>query len=728
MLLSSKYHCVRQQDAADCAPACLATIARQCGRHLSVSRARAAVRTDAFGSTALGVLEGAEKLGYRARGVEVEFDVLGELPLPAIAHWREHDLPHFVVVHKVRRRTVVIADPAVGIRVLSHGEFRRCWTRILLLVETDAAARDESVEPSTLGRAMRLLRPHRGMLAEAAISTLLFALLGLASSFFVEVLVDSITAGRDLQTIDVFAVGMLVVLLFRALLGALRAYFLLHVGQRVYAGLLSSYYRHLFALPMAFFDTRQVGELLSRLTDTARIRDVMSGTIAAAFVDGLMVIATMATITIFDSTLALVASATIPCYAALALIMRTRFGRSQRRTMEAGADLNALLVEAMSGAETIKALGAERAIVERSDDRLVPFLNGVFRTNYLGISTNTISALFTGLSNLIVLWIGAHRVANGDLSLGELMAVNVLVLAMAEPLERLVNATQSLQDGFVTLDRLSEVLDLPTESGTRSTQTLSATCRGEIVLDSVLFRYGTREAALNGVSLRIEPGTTTALVGPSGSGKSTIAKLIQGFYVPEAGSVMIDDIDVRLLAPAILRRQLAIVPQQAALFSGTIIDNIALGQGGAPDLTHVIGAAKLAGAHSFVSRLPDGYATILGEHGIQLSAGERQRLALARALYRDAPIIILDEVTSALDANAEEAIRETLQSLHGTHTIVIIAHRLSTVRQADQIVVLQNGRIVEQGSHASLTSRRGEYSEMWRRQIGDHVSRKEHAT
>lgn len=398
------------------------------------------------------------------------------------------------------------------------------------------------------------------------------------------------------------------------------------------------------------------------------------------------------------------------------MAVRKPFRRAQRRGMEAAANLYATLVEALSGADTIKALGAERSIVERADDQLVPFLNAGFRTSYISIATSTLSALFTGLAMLVALWLGGHRVLAGDLSVGQLMAISALIVAMTGPLERLVNATQSIQDGAVTLDRLWEVLDLTTEESTRSRGEVLNHCRGAVALESVVFRYGTRTTVLDGISIAVQPGRTVAIVGPSGSGKSTVAKLIQGFYAPESGRVAIDGIDVRMLTPHSLRRQLGVVPQNPVLFSGTIAENIAFGCDGRPVLDRVIAAAERAGAHAFIQHLPEVYHTEIGEQGVQLSVGERQRLAIARALYRDAPILIFDEVTSALDAHAEEIIRETMRALHGTRTIVVIAHRLSTVMHADEIVVLSGGKIVECGSHNDLTARGGAYWEMWKRQ------------
>lgn len=717
MGLFQRFACVRQTDATDCGAACLATILLHHDRTTSLGRVREAVRTDLMGTTAMGLVEGAERFGLRARGVRADLNALPTLPLPAIAHVEEPGRRHFVVVHRVGRNGVVVADPAAGVRRMPLSEFAAWWTGVLVLLSPDAPFTAEP-ERSPARRLLSLLSGHRRSLVDATAAALVLAVLGFASAVYVQMLIDSALMTRSARTLHLLGAAMLLVIAARAVLGILRSYFLLVVGQRIYAQVHASYYRHLLRLPMSFFDTRRVGELASRLNDAGRVNSLLTGTTAALVVDLLMVVATVSAMLVYDPLLTAVALAAVPPFALAGVVLAIGFRRAQQRSMEANAELNAVLVESISGAEEIKMLAGERRTTARLDQGLLSVLATAWKTGTIGIRASVLSTVLTSASTLLVLWVGGYRAIQGEITVGELIAFSTLAGMMLVPIQRLIEGMHEIQDGLVAANRLWEITDLSAEEAATWKLPSLQRCRGEVELVSVRFRYGSRDIVLEDVSLRAGAGEMVALVGESGSGKTTVARLIQGLYTPEAGQVRIDGCDVRGYSLASVRSQIGVVGQEPIMFRGTVAENIAFGTEGEPDTERLHAAAAQAGADEFIAGLPHGYGTELGEQGVRLSTGQRQRVALARALYRDTPILVLDEVTSAQDAHSEALIRDTLQRLRGKKTVLLIAHRLSTVTAADRIVVLRRGRVVEEGAHRDLlATRTSVYRELWNRQM-----------
>lgn len=713
-MFASRYPCVRQIDAADCGPACLASVLRYYGRRVSLTQLRDAARTDLDGTTAYGLIEGANACGMRARGVRAEVLHLPDVLLPAIAHGTKDDRRHYVVLYAVARDHVIVADPELGVRKLTLPQFSDFWSGVLILLAPEGSGAIPSSQMRVWRRLLQLLQPHRALIAEVLASASLFTVLGLATSLYVEALIDEALLQRSSSALHLLGVGMLLAIGFRGAFGAFRSYFLMRIGQRVDAALFMAYYRHLFRLPTRFFDSRPVGEIITRLTDSLYVRELVTGTTATLIIDLGMVIAALGLMMQYDWALSLTALVFVPAFVSVALLLRRPIGDARRKSMEASARFFGSLIESIAGIETVKSLTAEQSVAERTDRYLLPFLQSSFSANGLQIVATTISSVLAALATLTVLWLGAYRVISGALTLGELMAFNALAILMVAPLERLTNATHAVQTGLIAVERLFDVLDLELEETVVGSTGMLPICHGDLALERVTFRYGARASVLNDVSIHIPAGHTVAIVGPSGSGKTTLFRLVQAFYVPESGVVTIDGIDIRLLSPSAVRRHIGVVAQEPYLFSGTIADNIWNGTDGDLDLGRLVAAARDAGVHDFVERLPESYSTRLGPGGVQLSTGERQRLAIARALYRQPRILLMDEITSSLDAVSEHAVRETLRGLKGRTTVLVIAHRLSTIVHADKIVVLSaGGRVVEQGTHSELVALRGAYWNLW---------------
>ena len=717
-----RYAVIRQADQSDCGAAVLATVAMYHGLRIGLQQMRDLAGTDRVGTNLRGLVQGAEKLGFSARAVKGPYEALPTVPLPAIAHVRtEEGLGHFVVLYRVGKDAVVVADPARGVETLSRAAFCDRWTGYLLLMVPGPKAPPAAPGRPPVGpgrRFLGLLGPHTPILAEAFACALLMTGLGVATSYFIQHLVDSVLVRSEGRLLNALGVGMVLIVVFKALFGLLRQYLMAFVGRRVDLALIAGYARHLLGLPLRFFEMRQVGEILARVNDAEKVREAISGTTITAVVDGTLVLLLTVVLWLYDPRLAAVATAFILLMVASVMVHHPAARRRSRQAMERAAQLSAYLVENVSGVETIKAFGVERARAEEGEDRLVRMIRSLFALEMLGLSMNTLGTIVTSLAGLTILWFGGHRVMAGALTIGQLMFFYSLLGTMLDPLERLSSVNLKLQEALVAVDRLFQVLDQEVEPIGDARKAGFAGVRDAIELRGAGFRYSCRGDVLNGLDLRIPAGKTVAIVGESGSGKSTLLKLLTGFYEPTEGRILIDGVDMRDFELSSLRAGIGLVAQEPFIFTGTLAENIALGRPGAT-AAEVAEAARAAGLDEFIAGLPERYATIIGERRANLSGGQRQRLAIARALLRRPEVLIFDEATSHLDTATERAIQEGLRAALAGRTVVLVAHRLSTIKEADSIYVLHRGRVVEEGTHRQLMARGGRYRSLWRAQTDD---------
>ena len=714
-----RYAIVRQSDQSDCGAAALATIALHYRIPIGVQKLRDLAGTDQVGTNLLGLVEAAENFGFSCQAVHGPYEALSEVPLPTIAHTKtDEGLGHFVVLHRVRAGSVVVADPARGVEKLSRGEFCKRWTGHLLLMtlqQTPPPVKTGDAPVRPMYRFLGLLRSHRPILAEAVCCALLITLLGLSTSYFIQHLVDSVLVRNEARLLNSLGIGMLCVVVFRLLFGALRQYLLAHVGRKVDLLLISGYTRHILRLPMRFFEMRQVGDILSRVHDADNVRDAISGTTLTAIVDGILVVSSLVVVWLYDAPLALVATCFLPFLVLAAMAHHPAAKRRSREAMENEASLSAHLVEDVSGVETIKAFGAERARSEEGEHHLVKVVQSVFSMQKLSISMESWGTFVTGTAGIVILWYGGHRVMAGALSIGQLMFFYTLLGNLLSPIARLASINLSIQDALVAVDRLYQIMDLEKEQLQDKNKVCFDGVRDAMELRDVFFKYGCRDHVLEKVSIRIPAGSTVAIVGESGSGKSTLLKLLMRFYDPSDGQILIDGLDIRDYELGSLRSHVGVVSQDPFIFTGTVYKNIVLGRPGA-SMAEVVGAARAAGIDQFISGLPDRYETVIGERGANLSGGQRQRLAIARALLQKPEILIFDEATSHLDTTTEQAIQQSLTTALARKTVILVAHRLSTIKQADRIYVMEGGRIVEEGTHHELIKQGKRYRKLWQAQ------------
>jgi ABC-type bacteriocin transporter len=709
---------IRQQDLTDCGAACLASVAAWYGLRYPIARIRQLASTDKKGTNVLGLIEAAQQLGFSAKGVKGEAESVFEIPLPAIAHVvLPNGLHHYVVIYEVNETAVQVMDPGSGTyTAIKHADFRKLWTGILVLLAPLPAfeAGDHTVPPLT--RLWQLLRPHRSLLIQVLIGAIFYTILGLSTSIFLQKIIDNIIPDSNQSLLNTLSLVMIGILLIQLFINYTRTLLTMQTGQQIDAQLILGYYKHLLRLPQSFFDTMRTGEIISRLNDAVKIRVFINEALVSFAVN--LFILVFAFVLMFTSywKLALIMLVVIPLYAFIYYISNRINKRTQRRLMEDNAELGAQLVESVNAVSTIKQFSLEEYANVKTENRFVKLLGSVYQSGVNTAGINAATSFVSGLFIVVLLWTGATFVLNRGITPGELLAFYALVGYFTGPVLSLINMNKIMQDALIAFDRLFQIMDLDREEYENKV-TLEKDMVGDVVLKEVNFRYGTRASVFANLSLTFPAGKVTAITGESGSGKTTLLALLQNLYPLQSGSIHIGEYDLKYISPGSLRSVVGVVPQKVDLFAGTVLENIAVGEF-EPDIRKVIRICKETGILDMIESLPGGFDTMLGENGVNLSGGQRQRLAIARALYRDPEILVLDEATSSLDSLSEQHIQEALSLLQQKgKTIIIIAHRLSTVVFADKIVVLHKGELVEEGSHEVLLKKKGAYSALWERQF-----------
>ncbi|MBB4837509.1 subfamily B ATP-binding cassette protein HlyB/CyaB [Sphingomonas kyeonggiensis] len=666
-----------------------------------------------------GLARAAKRIGIVARIQSSAIRDLIKRPLPALAELEDGEA---VILLKVdeseeKRRLLVQRGGAAAPEIWSEDQFAADFTGRLLLMTTREAIAGTG-RPFDISWFIPALVKYRKPLRDVLIASFFLQLMGLVSPIFFQLVIDKVLVHQSLSTLDVLAIGLAVVLTWETALSALRNWLFAHSTNRVDAELSSRLFRHLLNLPLSYFEARRVGDSVARVRELERIREFLTSNAVTVVIDLFFTIVFFAVMYLYSPILTLIVVLSIPLYAAISILitptLRARLDEKFRR----GAENQAFLVESVTGIGTLKAMAVEPQMRARWERQFAGYTQTGFSVMTLANWGSHGIQLVSKLTTVAILYFGAKQVIAGDLSVGALVAFNMLSGRVASPILRLSQLWQDFQQVRISVDRLGDVLNAPAEPEHNPNRASLPAIRGDIRFDAVRFRYRSdAPEALRGVALEIAAGQTLGIVGPSGSGKSTLTKLVQRLYVPEQGRVLVDGVDLALVDPAWLRRQIGVVLQENILFNRSVRENIALTDPTRP-MEQVIAAAQMAGAHDFVLELPHGYDTVIDERGGNLSGGQRQRLAIARALVTDPRILILDEATSALDAESEEIIQRNLGVIAKGRTVIIIAHRLSAVRQCDRIVTVEAGALTEDGDHDSLIRAGGRYAQLYAKQMG----------
>ena len=709
---------IKQHDISDCGAACLASVAAYYRLNLPLSKIRHWAGTDRKGTNAWGLIQAAEKMNMCAKGVKAQPEALAEIPLPAIAHLIiQKKQPHFVVIYKISPGKIKIMDPATG-RLTNKKiqSFLEAWSGVLILLSPSADFKAGNKKISNLKRFYFLLYPHRKIITQSVTGAAIFTILGLSTSVYIQKITDYVLLNGNRNLLNLLSISMIIILLFQIIIGSMQYILVLKTGQLIDSKLILGYYRYLLKLPQNFFDNMQTGEIVSRINDAVKIRSFINDTLITSIVNILTLIFAFSLMFVYNWKLALIIIFIIPLYLGTYLLINLLNRKRERIIMVQSAELESQLVESINSIKTIKQLGIEYLMQVKTETRFINLLKSAYKSGlnsvFAGYTTFFLSRIFT----IIMLWYGSILVLGQEMTPGQLLSFYALFEYFTGPVAGLTEMNKTLQNASIAADRLFEILDIDSEIDNCAIYT-NTIPTGDIKLRDISFSYATSTDVFENFNLTIKKSRITAIVGESGSGKSTIASILQKLYPLNGGSVYIGDIDTAYCDKKIMRKLIGIVPQNPDLFDGTILDNITAGCI-KPDINHTIFICKQLGMMEFIEKLPYGLHSLIGENGATLSGGQKQRIAIARALYRSPGIVILDEATSSLDPVAEHYVRETIKKLKTENkTILIIAHRLSSVMYSDKIVCLENGKIAEEGTHNELFSKHGKYYNMWKTQM-----------
>jgi ATP-binding cassette, subfamily C, bacteriocin exporter len=710
---------IKQHDITDCGAACLASVSAHYKLNIPIARIRQWAGTDKKGTNAWGLIKAAERLGFSAKGVKGGIEGMNEVPLPAIAHvFVKQSLQHYVVVYGFTKNYVEIMDPGDGcMHRKTHEEFMKEWTGVLILLSPNQefSARNEKI--SITSRFLFLLNPHRKILVQALVGAVIYTVLGLSTSIYIQKITDFVLPDGNRNLLNLLSIGMVIILLLQIIIGVIQTVYVFKTGQLIDVRLVLGYYKYLLKLPQRFFDTMRTGEIISRINDAVKIRVFINDSMIGILVNLFILVFSFVLMFIYSVKLALIMLIVIPLYTIVYWITNRLNRKRERKTMESTAELETQLVESVNSVKTIKQLNIEDFNNLKTETRFIRLLGNIYQSGLNNIFTSNASQLITRLFTIILLWSGSLLVIDHTITPGELMSFYALIGYFTGPVSSLIGMNKTWQNARIAADRLFEIMDLECDDESEQTVELSPQLLGNIKFNEVSFSYGIRVDVFENFNLEIQQGKLTAIIGESGSGKTTIAALLQRLYPVNKGQITMGEINIRYASVESLRRIVGIVPQNLELFAGSVIENIAVGEF-TPDMERLLKICRQLNMLGFIEKLPNGLATYIGEHGTALSGGQRQRLAIARALYRQPEILVMDEATSNLDSESEQVVQQTINQLVvDGKTVIVIAHRLSTVVNAHRIVVLRNGQIVEQGTHNELYKAHGNYYQMWQKQM-----------
>jgi ATP-binding cassette subfamily B protein len=708
---------IQQAEEMDCGAACLAMICKHYGVNITLGKLRELANVTTQGATLDSLARTGESLGFTTRGVQCTFDALRGFELPMIVHWEGY---HYVVVYGVSDRHVWVADPAVGFKKLSLEDFERGWSGTCLVFTPGQDMAHQAATRSPWLRFARYLLPHRKILMHLCMATFVIQMLGIVPPIIIQNILDGVVVHHNVNLLNLLIVGLIVSQLFTQGMATIRAALSNFLVRKLDFTMMSQFLKHTLSLPYSFFATRKTGDIFARFQENQTVRAFLTESTVTTVLNVLMIFIYFTVMFLYNVKLTLLLIVCVVPILVLTVAATPRLKNYAREVFGASTEAKAYLMESLGGAETVKGMGIERPVRLKWEKKYAKSLETQYRATTFNIFVGLAGQLFHAATTIAILWVGANLVLSRELTIGQLIAFNALMGSVLAPLMGLMALWSQLNDAAVAMERLGDVLDLEPEQkpADLASRVVLPDLQGHVKLDGVYFRYGGSETpyVLENISLDIKPGELVAIVGRSGSGKTTLAKLLVGFYPPSEGRLSVDGYDITSIDKEQYRAQVGYVMQTNLLFSGSIAENIASGDA-SPDRRRIEEVARKADAHGFISKMPLGYEQVVGERGMGLSGGQIQRLCIARALYHDPKLLVFDEATSALDTQSESNIIASMHDILKGRTAVIIAHRLSTIMRADKILVLYEGKVVEQGKHDELVARRGMYYELVQKQL-----------
>jgi len=711
-----RYKYVSQIDMRDCGVAALASVAKHYGSHFSLAHLRELAKTSKEGTTALGIVEAAKKIGFETRAIQANMELfeMPDIPYPCIVHVnKQGKLQHYYVVYKVKKDSLIIGDPdpSVGVIKMAKADFAKEWTGVAIFLAPAPTYKPHKDKKNGLSSFLPIIFKQKALLTYIVLASLLVTIINIVGSYYLQGILDEYIPNQLQSTLNIVSIGLVVTYIMQQIMSFSQQYLLVVLSQRLTIDVILSYIRHIFELPMSFFATRRTGEVISRFTDANSIIDALASTILSIFLDVSILIIVGSVLILQNAKLFFLTLVALPIYAIIIFAFMKPFERMNHDVMQANSMVSSAIIEDINGIETIKSLTSEETRYRNIDSEFVGYLDKSFTLSKYETIQTSLKQGAQLILNVAILWYGSHLVMTGKISVGQLITYNTLLSYFTNPMENIINLQTKLQSAKVANNRLNEVYLVSSEFDNKEVFNNKDFLKGDLVFDDVSYKYGFGRDTLSHINLSIAEGEKVSLVGVSGSGKTTLAKMMVNFYSPNQGNITLGGYDYKTIDKKILRQHINYLPQQSYVFSGSILENLTLGASDNITQEDIIKACEIAEIRSDIEAMPMAYHTELSD-GAGLSGGQKQRLAIARALLTKAPVLILDEATSGLDVLTEKRVIHNLLSL-SDKTIIFVAHRLSIAEQSDRVLVLDKGKIVEEGHHKQLMKNQGFYAQLF---------------
>lgn len=715
-MTSYKRTFVPQIDARDCGVAALASIAKFYGSDYSLAHLRELAKTNKEGTTALGIVKAAQEIGFETRAIQADMSLfdMNDVPYPFIVHVnKEGKLQHYYVVYQTKKDHLIIGDPDPTVKVtkMSKERFSSEWTGVAIFLAPEPSYKPHKDKKNGLMSFLPLIFRQRALIFYIVLASLLVTLINIGGSYYLQGILDEYIPNQMKSTLGIISIGLIITYILQQMMSFSRDYLLTVLSQRLSIDVILSYIRHIFELPMSFFATRRTGEVISRFTDANSIIDALASTILSLFLDVSILTIVGGVLLVQNTNLFLLSLISVPIYIIIIFAFMKPFEKMNNDVMQSNSMVSSAIIEDINGIETIKSLTSEESRYQKIDSEFVDYLDKSFKLSKYSILQTTLKQGAQLILNIVILWFGAQLVMNGHISVGQLITFNTLLSYFTNPLENIINLQTKLQSAKVANNRLNEVYLVESEFSNSQTLTDSQFLTGYIRFEDLSYKYGFGRDTLSDINLTIKQGDKVSLVGISGSGKTTLAKMIVNFFEPYKGRITINNNDLKLIDKKTLRQHINYLPQQAYIFSGSILENLTLGANQLISQEDIIRACEIAEIRQDIEQMPMGYQTELSD-GAGLSGGQKQRIALARALLTKAPVLILDEATSGLDVLTEKKVIDNLMAM-ADKTIIFVAHRLSISERTNQVIVLDQGKVIETGSHHELMTKQGFYHHLF---------------
>ena len=711
-MTSYKRTFIPQIDARDCGVAALASIAKFYGSDYSLAHLRELAKTNKEGTTALGIVKAAKEMSFETRAIQADMSLfeMEDIPYPFIVHVnKEGKLQHYYVVYKNIKDHLIIGDPDPTVKVtkMTKDRFASEWTGVAIFLAPAPSYKPHKDKKNGLMSFLPLIFRQRSLIFYIVLASLLVTLINIGGSYYLQGILDEYIPNQMKSTLGIISIGLIITYILQQIMSFSRDYLLTVLSQRLSIDVILSYIRHIFELPMSFFATRRTGEVISRFTDANSIIDALASTILSLFLDVSILIIVGSVLLVQNTNLFLLSLISVPIYIIIIFAFMKPFEKMNNDVMQSNSMVSSAIIEDINGIETIKSLTSEETRYQKIDSEFVDYLDKSFKLSKYSILQSSLKQGAQLILNIVILWFGAQVVMTGKISIGQLITFNTLLSYFTNPLENIINLQTKLQSAKVANNRLNEVYLVESEFKNTQTLTGSQFLAGDICFEDISYKYGFGRDTLNNINLTIKQGDKVSIVGISGSGKTTLAKMIVNFFEPYKGRITINNNDLKMIDKKVLRQHINYLPQQAYIFSGSILENLTLGANQMISQEDIIKACEIAEIRQDIEQMPMGYQTELSDRA-GLSGGQKQRIALARALLTKAPVLILDEATSGLDVLTEKKVIENLMDM-SDKTIIFVAHRLSISERTNQVIVLNQGKVIETGSHQELMTKQGFY-------------------